>query len=109
MLDITRKNGTIVGTVNSTDRITAANAMDLKVQINELFNQPSVKFVLDLQSIKFIDSTGIGTLISALKAARQSESTFQLCSVQKDVYNLLTLMKLDKVFDIFPDTSHCGE
>ena len=109
MLNITSKNGTIVGTVNNTDRITAANAMDLKVQINELLNKPSVKFVLDMQSIKFIDSTGIGTLISALKAARQNESTFQLCSVQKDVYNLLTLMKLDKVFDIFPDTSHCGE
>jgi anti-sigma B factor antagonist len=105
MLDIISKNGTLVGTVHNTDRITAANAAELKSQLNELLNKPSQKLVLDMQHIKFIDSTGIGTLISALKTARQSDGTFQLSALQKDVFNLLTLMKLDKVFDILPDTT----
>lgn len=106
MLDITNKNGTIIGTVTSTDRIIAANASDFKQYINSMFDKPNVKLVLDLQHVKFIDSTGIGALISVLKTARQNEGSFQLCSLQKDVFNLLALMKLDKVFDLLPDQSH---
>ncbi|MFT3739548.1 MAG: STAS domain-containing protein [Breznakibacter sp.] len=106
MLDIINKNGTIIGKVSRTDRIIAANAAEFKQQINALFDKPNVKLVLDLQNVKFIDSTGIGALISILKTARQNDGIFQLCALQKDVYNLLALMKLDKVFDLLPDQSH---
>lgn len=100
MLTIKQEDGIVVGTIGDTDRLNAANAPELKSQLNELLTDKGVKFVLDLQNIKFIDSTGIGALISALKTARQNDCSFQLSSIQKDVYNLLALMKLDKVFDI---------
>lgn len=107
MLEITSKNEALIGSVTNTDRIISANAAEIKSQINKLISKPNVKLILDLKNIKFIDSTGIGTLISALKTARQNDSTFQLTGVQKDVFNLLSLMKLDKVFDILPsDDSH---
>lgn len=100
MLTIQEQNGVIIGTISETDRINAANASELKVKLNELLEGKGVKFILDLRNVKFIDSTGIGALISALKTSRQNDGNFQLCALQKEVYSLLTLMKLDKVFDI---------
>ncbi len=105
MISITKRNGITVGTIHETDRLNAANAHLVKQQLNENLNQTGSHLLLNLGNIRFIDSTGIGALISALKTARQHDATFQLCCIQKDVAGLLNLMKLDKVFDIFVDES----
>jgi anti-sigma B factor antagonist len=99
LLKITRENNKIVGTLVETDRLNATIAADVKEQLNKNLNDSDTDFVLDLQNIKFIDSTGIGVLISALKTARQSNGNFFLTHVNKDVMDLLSMMKLDKVFD----------
>ena len=100
MLTIKEQNGIIIGTLQDTDRLNAANAPELKSKLNEILDTKGTKLVLNLENIRFIDSTGIGALISALKTARQNDGNFQLSSVQQEVYSLLALMKLDKVFDI---------
>lgn len=102
-LKITTKNGVAVGVIENTDRINAANAHELKTQLNEALIAKGARLVLNMDNIKFIDSTGIGSLISALKTARQNDGTFQLSGIQKDVMGLLSLMKLDKVFDILTE------
>ncbi|MBN2743453.1 anti-sigma B factor antagonist [Breznakibacter xylanolyticus] len=101
MITITQRNGISIGAIHETDRLNAANAHLVKQQLNERLTNSGSHLLLNLSNIRFIDSTGIGALISALKTARQHEATFQLCNIQKDVASLLTLMKLDKVFDIF--------
>lgn len=105
MITITQKNGVSVGTINETDRLNAANAHLVKQLLNQKLAVEGAHLLLNLNNIRFIDSTGIGALISGLKTARQHDATFQLCAIQKDVASLLTLMKLDKVFDIFDDES----
>lgn len=100
MLTIKEQNGIITGVISETDRINAANAPELKSKLNELLEGKGVQFILDLHNIKFIDSTGIGALISALKTSRQNDGNFQLNSLQNEVHSLLALMKLDKVFEI---------
>ncbi len=109
MLDLHNKSGKKVGVLNQIDRINAANAPEIKLLLNELLSEPGSQLVLNLKNIKFIDSSGIGALISALKTARQNDGSFQLCSIQKDVFSLLSLMKLDKVFDIYSSESECQE
>ena len=101
MITNLNKNGFIVGKIES-DRLNAAIAPKIKEDLTEIFKTKGSKVILNLDSIKFIDSTGIGTLISALKAARQSDDIFVLSNVQPEVMSLITLMKLDKIFDIFP-------
>jgi anti-sigma B factor antagonist len=102
-LNITKTNGMMVGSIENTDRLNAANAHELKSQLNDALSVKGTRFLLNLENIKFIDSTGIGALISALKTARQNDNVFQLCAIQKDVLSLLNLMKLDKVFDILTE------
>ncbi len=99
LLKVNRENNKIVGTLTETDRLNATIAAGVKEQLNKNITDPDTDFVLDLQNIKFIDSTGIGVLISALKTARQNNGNFFLINVNKEVMDLLSLMKLDKVFD----------
>ncbi|MFO8001958.1 MAG: STAS domain-containing protein [Marinilabilia sp.] len=99
LLKVTSQDKSLVGTLENTDRLNAAVAPDIKEQLNKNLNQSKVRFVLDLQNIKFIDSTGIGVLISALKTARQHNGTLLLSNVNHEVMDLLSLMKLDQVFD----------
>ncbi len=89
----------LVGFIENTDRINAVTASEIKDQITAALADADYNFTLDLSNIKFIDSTGIGVLISALKTSRQNDGTFILKDVQTEVMNLLSLMKLDKVFD----------
>ncbi len=99
LLKVTRENNKNIGSIVDTDRLNATIAPGVKEQLNKSLNESDSDFVLNLENIKFIDSTGIGVLISALKTARQNNGNFLLANVSKEVMDLLTLMKLDKVFD----------
>ncbi|WP_291856831.1 STAS domain-containing protein [Marinilabilia sp.] len=99
LLKVTRENNRIVGTLVDTDRLNATIAAGVKEQLNMNLHDQGTHFTLNLQNIKFIDSTGIGVLISALKTARQNNGDFYLTNIAKEVMDLLTLMKLDQVFD----------
>ncbi len=88
-----------IGTLEGTDRLNAPVAPIVKDELNNLLKSNNYNLVLNLENIRFIDSTGIGVLISALKTTRQNNGTFMLSNVNKEVMGLLSLMKLDKVFD----------
>ncbi len=94
-------NGMLVASIKESDRLNVAVAEKVKSELTAIVSNDNQKVILDLSTVKFIDSTGIGVLISALKTARQNNNAFALCSIQKDVMSLLSLMKLDKVFDIY--------
>ncbi len=101
MIEVNNKNEVKIVNIKESDRLTAATADDVKIQLTKVVSESKENVVLNLSNIKFIDSTGIGVIISALKTARQNNNSFFLCCVQDDVMSLLKLMKLDKVFDIY--------
>ncbi|MFW5890509.1 MAG: STAS domain-containing protein, partial [Marinilabiliaceae bacterium] len=98
-LKVTSRDNALVGILEGTDRLNAAVAPEIKEQLNQNLQEQKIRFILDMNNIKFVDSTGIGVLISALKTARQNEGIFLLTHVNKEVMDLLSLMKLDQVFD----------
>jgi anti-sigma B factor antagonist len=85
--------------------LNATIAQEIKISLNNALKQSEFQLILNLKNILFIDSTGIGVLISALKTSRQNNGIFILKAVNKDVMSLLTLMKLDKVFDFSESTN----
>ncbi|WP_430816044.1 STAS domain-containing protein [Carboxylicivirga sp. RSCT41] len=101
MLHVKEQDGVMYGTLAETNRLNATVAAEVKADLTAALSTEGTKMILNLSNISFIDSTGIGTLISALKTARQNGGTFQLCGIKAEVLSLLKLMKLDKVFDIF--------
>lgn len=101
MLQIKEYNKIIIGHIANTNRLNASIAPEVKADLTDALSTKGVNMVLNLSNISFIDSTGIGTLISALKTARQNEGTFHLCCIKPEVMSLLKLMKLDMVFEIY--------
>jgi anti-sigma B factor antagonist len=72
-------------------------------EINETINLGIDIVLIDLNSVQFIDSSGLGTLVSALKIVRNAGSQLFLCSVNGQIKMLFELTKMDKVFEKFAD------
>lgn len=58
------------------------------------------KVVLDLSGVKFIDSSGLGALISCLRQVNGRKGDFRLCSMSTNVRALFELMRMHRVFNI---------
>jgi anti-sigma B factor antagonist len=63
----------------------------------------SKKVVLNLHEVNYIDSGGLGTLVSIFTTARNSGGTIKLASLSQRVGDLLQLTKLVTIFEIFDD------
>lgn len=57
--------------------------------------------LVDCQNIKFMDSSGLGALVLALKAIRTAERQLALCSLNQQVRTLFQLTEIAQVFHIY--------
>lgn len=67
----------------------------------EIAKKPAV-VVVDLSAVSFIDSSGVATLVEALKATRAAGSALVLCGMNAKVKDVFELARLEKVFRIVP-------
>ena len=59
------------------------------------------RILINLDQVPYIDSAGIGALVSCYKHAVERGATVKLLNPQKRVFDLLQVVKLDKVFECF--------
>jgi len=78
-------------------------APQLRHAVNELIDAGSRKLVVDLTKVGFLDSTGLGVLVGALKRLRDSGGDLVLAAPQRPVRRVLSVTGLDKVFTIHTD------
>lgn len=55
------------------------------------------KIIVDLAHVPFIDSSGLGALVGALKRTRDAGGELRIAGALPDVLDILTLMRLDRV------------
>ena len=77
----------------------ASNSRDFRSAVEYLF-KPGAKLVFDLRELEFIDSTGIGALVSCLRQAHGSDAEIRLCMLNKPVQAVFELVRLHRVFAI---------
>jgi anti-anti-sigma factor len=58
--------------------------------------------IVDLAQITFLDSAGLGAIVAAHKRANTVRGAVTLCAPTKNVAMTLRLVRLDKVFSIYP-------
>ena len=75
----------------------------LRDRIRELLGQGEKKILLNLGDVTYIDSSGIGELVSAFTAVRKEGGELKLLNLTKKVHDLLQITKLYTVFDIYDD------
>ena len=100
ILNITEKKGVKIASFNGINRFNVVVSQPVKEQINAFLIIPDSKFIFDLEGVRYIDSSAFGALISNLKTAKQSNSTFILCNLAPEVKEIITIMQLHTVFTI---------
>lgn len=71
-------------------------------RIKNLIADGKNRLVVDLSQVKFIDSFGLGALVSALRVVRAAEGDLKLACVPPSVESVLRLTRLSTVFECFP-------
>jgi anti-sigma B factor antagonist len=78
-------------------------SVQLRDAIRDLIGKGQLRILLDLGDVNYIDSSGLGELVSAYTSARNQGATVKLLKLTKKVHDLLQLTKLYTVFDIYDD------
>ncbi len=75
-------------------------ATQLKDELNDLVSEQKNEVIVDLKDVTYMDSTGLGTFVSALKHAEKAESTLRLIRANDRLYRLFEVTGLDDVIDV---------
>lgn len=90
------------GNLNITipDDFSVEAAAEFRLKINEYIENGVMDFTFDFSNCKFIDSTGLGVIVSIYKKCVDKNGSLKLKSLRPDVEKLFKLTRLDKVFEI---------
>jgi anti-sigma B factor antagonist len=76
-------------------------APKLRDSLVELINSGHYHLVIDLEGVDFLDSTGLGVLVGALKRVRSHQGSLQLVCTQERLLKIFRITGLAKVFPIY--------
>ncbi|KSU60682.1 anti-sigma factor antagonist [Gordonia sp. JH63] len=83
-------------------RLNMVVAPRLRDQLHELVGSGSARIVVDLSGTDFIDSSGLGALVSGLKVARQAGGDLRIAAPTPQVVTVLELTNLNRVLRVHP-------
>lgn len=84
-------------------RIDAHNSAELKDYILHLIERGERNIIVQLEQVRFIDSSGLGALLSGHKNAAAKSGKLALAHVQKQVLAMFELTRLNTIFEIYSD------
>jgi anti-sigma B factor antagonist len=85
------------------DRVDAHNSGDLKAYLMQLIESGEHRIIIQLGSVRFIDSSGLGALLSGNKNIALKDGRLILVNIQKQVLSMFELTRLNRVFEIVAD------
>ena len=78
-------------------------SVQLREAIRDLISKGSRTILLNMGDVNYIDSSGLGELVSAYTTAKNQGASVKLLNLTKKVKDVLQLTKLYTVFDVFED------
>lgn len=105
IIELQEKEGIKIARLAELSRFTLSVTEEIKNELKPLLSVPKTKLILDLEDITFIDSSGIGCIISLVKTAKSNNSIFKICCLNQDVATVFDLLHLQMILDIYPDVN----
>lgn len=105
----TSEHGDIVIINVKEERMDAHNSGTFKEQMLALFDEGRCRLIIDLSNVRFVDSSGLGALVSGFKNASAREGNLKLCGLQPQVRSMFELTRLHRVFEIFTTVEEAQE
>ncbi len=98
-LDTSERDGWAVLAVGG--EVDVATAPRLREKLIELVNDGHHQIVVDLSAVEFLDSTGLGVLVGALKRVRTHDGDLALVCTESRVLKVFEITGLTKVFAMY--------
>jgi anti-sigma B factor antagonist len=73
----------------------------LREKLKRLIAEGKKKIVLNMDNIKYIDSSGLGTLVAAHCSAKTRDASLRLCHLGNKFQEVLQITKLVTIFDVY--------
>ena len=90
-----------ISVVRLDGRLDMLTAAQVKTLLAEETAAGRSRLVVDLASVSFIDSSGLGALISGLKAARLAGGDMRIANAQEQARMVLEITRLDRVLRLY--------
>ena len=100
---ITRQVGDVT-VIDAVGRITLGEGSStFREIVKDLVNKGNKKILLNLADVSYIDSSGIGELVSGFTSVSNASGSLKLLKLTKRIQDLLQITKLYTVFEVFDD------
>ena len=103
---ITKRGDTVV--VDVEGQLVVGNRQELKQAVLEEVERGERKFIIDFSRTGYIDSAGLGILVSVSKKVRESGGELRLTNLNDDLRTLFELTKLDVLFQFAEPDAGAG-
>lgn len=84
-------------------RLDAAAVRDHRDKLIELADSVAKGVILNLEQVDFIDSSGLGLIVSLVKRVREQSADLSICSLSPQAQSLFELTRMTRIFSIHPD------
>jgi anti-sigma B factor antagonist len=102
-LDIRETTREGVDILSLKGRLTVGEASAVREKVNAVIATGTVKVLLNLQNVEYIDSTGLGALVICFTSLKKAGGALKLVNPNKRNVELLLLTKLHTIFEVFAD------
>ncbi len=102
-LDIRSERENDMCAVSLDGEVDVYTAPRLKEELVSVIDAGCVNVIVDLEKVGFIDSSGLGVLVGALRRARERDGVVRIVCTRDNILKIFRITGLDKVFPIFSD------
>jgi anti-sigma B factor antagonist len=94
------KTGDVAVVLIPVDELDASNVGELKRDVAPVL-EANTHLVIDLSRVRFVDSSGLGAMLSCLRQLSAKGGDLKLCGMSKQVRATFELVRMHRIFDIF--------
>lgn len=101
-LDIKKifNNDSEIWDVSISGDVDITSSLDLKENLNSILDKKDKSIRINCENLSYIDSTGLGVLISILKRVKSSGNDIEILEAKPNISKLFKITGLDKIFII---------
>ncbi len=100
-MEVTRNKIEGINIVRLKGSLTVATAQDFFSQMVSFLEEGETNFLLQMSSVDFIDSTGLGTIVRLGKRVKEASGHLRLSDPQPKILEMFELTRLEKILPIF--------
>lgn len=99
-MEIAKRQIGDVAVIDLTGEIDIYNAGQLRSALQELISQKQYRVVLNMKRVSYMDSTGIGVLLTSLNPLKQNQGDLKLANAAESIQKVFKLTNLIKFFHL---------